>query len=166
MFGSTYFLLGAVSLVFVLEGSFSTWVGKWVNDWVGFAMAGSFFVAGIACISAFAAMQRRAKATAKQMQLFDSYLALIGNEKSIPLQWLAQKKNISQEQVETDLALAMSRGFFANGHIDRRMGTLLFPNTNVAGTTKRLLCQGCGAGIESITGITTRCPYCQAVVDG
>jgi len=165
VFGVIWLIVGAVILAFVFEGSFNKWFGEWIGDWVGIVVSGIFFIAGIACVTALFIIQKRAKIKFKQSEMLKSYVALIGNKKSVPIKWLAQKMNISQEQVIKDLYQAKSCGAFIDGHIDENVNILLFPNDNSAGTIKIVMCKNCGVGVEIIMGYENKCTYCGAALN-
>jgi len=115
------------------------------------------FAVGITCLIIYYKKLKKAK-------MIESYIGFIGNKKSVPIKWLAQKKNISWEQVMADLYKTMSCGIFTDGYIDEKNDVLLFPNDNSVGTLKIVLCKNCGAGVEIMTGYAGICTYCSTTV--
>ena len=98
-------------------------------------------------------------------QKFNNYAALIGNQKSIPIKWLADKMNCSQERAIKNLRRAMSYGMFSDAYIDEENGLLLFPNYNAHGALKTIYCPNCGAVTEVMIGYYSKCKYCGFVLD-
>ena len=85
---------------------------------------------------------------------------MIGNQKSIPIQWLAERLHYSQQKVIEDLREAIAWGLFPDAYIQEKTGMLLFPGDDVLGAVKTVLCPNCGAGSEVIVGYPAKCKYC------
>ena len=154
-------LVGTCSLSFGLIALISGLSGNVVNGAspVPVITVGSFSCAvGIYCFITYSFIRSRAKK-------FNTYRVLIGNQKSVPIQWLSKKMNISQHKVLKDLRTAMSDGFFHDGHIDENRNLLLFPNDNSIGTIKTVICQNCGGGVELMSKYSGKCPYCGTIVN-
>ena len=135
--------------------------GEMVDDSVsrlpGLILGSGFLVAGTVCLVMLVRIRRRDRK-------FRQYAALIGNQKRIPLQWIAQKMGRSQEIAIKDLRQAVAAGMFTDAHIDEKNGYLLFPNRNI-GASETVICHGCGAGVEVMAGYYANCCYCGAVLN-
>ena len=168
VFGFVSLLVGTLYLVFVVSGSLNNMGGDEVDDelynLVGIIFIVFFYAVSIACITVFIVMLRKSKRAARQEDMIRSYIALIGNKKNIPIKWLAQQRNISQEKVVTELFQVMSRGIFTNGYISEKTNTLFFPNDNSMGPIQFVTCRNCGAGVEIRAGYPGKCTYCSAAI--
>ena len=157
-------ILGSGAFVSLFSGLpfliFSTF-GKMVEGysrWPGiiFGIVGTSI--GIFCIVKLIIIGNREKR-------INFLIALIGNQKSVPIQWLAEKKNTTVQNTINDLREAMSYGYFKDGIINEKENVLLFPNYNVSGATKTIICNNCGAGVEVMIGYYAKCPFCNKVLD-
>ena len=103
--------------------------------------------------------------TNRRERKFSMYAAIIGQQKSVPIKWLAEKMKCNEDITIKNLREAMVHGMFTDGHIDERSGLLLFPNFNVHGASVTVICSKCGAGVKAMTGYYAQCPYCEFVLD-
>jgi len=152
--GTCSLSFGLIALISGLSGN----VIEGASPWPLISVGAFGSAAGIYCFATCFYIRSRIKK-------FNAYRALIGNQKSVPIQWLSQKRNVSQEKVLKDLRKAMSNGYFHDGHIDENRNILLFPNDNSIGTIKTVICQNCGGGVELMSKYAEKCPYCGTMVN-
>lgn len=154
MCGSIALFFGAIILPMSLFGDMI----EGASRWPGIIFGSVCTVSSIFCFIKLLVINRREKR-------FSKYAALIGNQKSIPIKWLADKMNCSKAKAIKNLHEAMSHGMFSDAYIDEESELLLFPNYNVHGALKTVYCPNCGAGTEIITGYYSKCKYCSFVLD-
>jgi len=155
VFGSIALLFGVFGLVDLVSGGQVVGTEEDVSYLTGIIMTTFSFAVGFGCFATFFMMLRQAK-------IIGYYIALIGNKKSIPIKWLAEKRNVSQEKVIKDLYKMMSRGVFTDGHIEENMNILLFPDENSIGEFKTVICKNCGGSVVIREGHEEKCTYCGA----
>lgn len=122
------------------------------------------FIFGSVCFCAGAACAVYRFLIAGRERKVNRLAALIGTQKRIPLDWMAQRLNCSREKLIQDLRKTISWGYFRDAHIDEKNGYLLFPNLKV-GALETRVCPNCGAGVEVMIGYYANCPYCGTVLE-
>lgn len=128
------------------------------SRWPGIIIGSLFTLVSIFCfVKLYITSQRDKK--------YNRYAALIGNQKSIPIKWLADKMNCNTEQAICNIREAISYGLFSDAYIDEKSQRLLFPNYNAHGAVKTVTCPNCGAYTNIITGYYSECKYCGFAID-
>lgn len=94
---------------------------------------------------------------------FRTYAALIGPQKVVSLQWIAQKVHKPLRFVTDDLYRAVAGGWFPNAFIDEAGGQILLPNEET-GAVNPATCQSCGAHVTVMQQYVSVCPYCGAAI--
>lgn len=154
MGGSLSLFMGGIMLPMSLFGDMI----EGASRWPGILFGSICCIASVFCfIKLFITNRREHK--------FNKYAALIGNRRSIPITWLADKMNCSKDKAIKNLYEAMSYGMFLEAYIDEKNELLLFPNYNAPGALKTVYCPNCGAGTEVMTGYYSKCKYCDFVLD-
>ena len=154
MGGGMALFIGGLMLPLSLFGEMTEGASRWP-----LVIFGSVCTAvGILCFTKLFLLNRRDKR-------FGRYAALIGNQKRISLEWLAQEMDCTREKAVKNIREAMSHGLFPDAYIDEANGLLLFPNDSAFGALRTVHCPSCGAAAEVMTGYPAKCRYCGCALD-
>lgn len=109
--------------------------------------------------------------TKKRIIRFKKYVLMISNENLTSLQNIASATNQSVDFVKNDLQIMINKKFFANAHIDSKMGEIIIGDQNKTNLvaqalenrnieTLTLKCNGCGAINSKHVNESNTCDYC------